>query len=109
MPDTQSKDTELQIEVQAPAAARWLNDTISAMVDEEMEVEIETVVLKTHTVFRVRVAPGDVGKVIGKQGHTAKALRSLLNGRAKKDGAVYVLDIVQTDRVAAAEEEVRNG
>jgi predicted RNA-binding protein YlqC (UPF0109 family) len=50
---------------------------------------------RSTTVIEVRVAQGDVGKVIGRQGRTVKALRSLLHAAGQKHNRRYVLDIVE--------------
>ena len=50
---------------------------------------------RSTTVFEVRVAQADVGKLIGRQGRTVKALRSLLHAAGQKQGRRYVLDIVE--------------
>lgn len=50
---------------------------------------------RSTTVIEVRVAQGDVGKVIGRQGRTVKALRSLLHAAGQKQNRRYVLDIVE--------------
>ena len=47
------------------------------------------------TVLEVRVADGDMGKVIGKQGRSAKAIRSVVKAAATKDNKRVVVDIVQ--------------
>ncbi|HLM56983.1 MAG TPA: KH domain-containing protein [Pyrinomonadaceae bacterium] len=47
------------------------------------------------TVIEVRVAQPDVGKLIGRQGRTVKALRSLLHAAGQKHNRRYVLDIVE--------------
>lgn len=47
------------------------------------------------TVLEVRVAEGDMGKVIGKQGRIAKAIRSVVKAAATKDNKRVVVDIVQ--------------
>ena len=47
------------------------------------------------TVLEVRVADGDMGKVIGKQGRIAKAIRSVVKAAATKDNKRGVVDIVQ--------------
>ena len=47
------------------------------------------------TVLEVRVADGDIGKVIGKQGRIAKAIRSVVKAAATKDNKRVVVDIVQ--------------
>jgi len=50
---------------------------------------------RSTTVIEVRVAQGDVGKIIGRQGRTVKALRSLLHAAGQKQKRRYVLDIVE--------------
>jgi uncharacterized protein len=50
---------------------------------------------RSTTVIEVRVAQTDVGKVIGRQGRTVKALRSLLHAAGQKQNRRYVLDIVE--------------
>ena len=47
------------------------------------------------TVLEVRVADGDMGQVIGKQGRIAKAIRSVVKAAATKDNKRVVVDIVQ--------------
>ena len=47
------------------------------------------------TVLEVRVADGDMGKVIGQQGRIAKAIRSVVKAAATKDNKRVVVDIVQ--------------
>ncbi|MDT7808376.1 MAG: uncharacterized protein QOJ70_2189 [Acidobacteriota bacterium] len=55
------------------------------------EVERE----RSTTVIEIRVAQTDVGRIIGRQGRTVKALRSLLNAAGQKQSRRYVLDIVE--------------
>ena len=50
---------------------------------------------RSTTVIEVRVAQPDVGKIIGRQGRTIKALRSLLHAAGQKQGRRYVLEIVE--------------
>ncbi|MCA1618929.1 MAG: KH domain-containing protein [Acidobacteria bacterium] len=50
---------------------------------------------RSTSIIEVRVAQGDVGKVIGRQGRTVKALRSLLFAAGQKKGRRYVLEIVE--------------
>jgi predicted RNA-binding protein YlqC (UPF0109 family) len=47
-------------------------------------------------IIEVRVAQADMGKLIGKQGKTVRALRSLLHAASLKQGRRYVLDIVES-------------
>ncbi len=66
----------------------------SSIVDDPDKVEIEEIVEEEKTVFRLRVAPDDMGKVIGRQGKTAKAIRALLAAAAAKRGIWFSMDIV---------------
>ncbi len=50
---------------------------------------------RSTSVVEIRVAQGDVGKVIGRQGRTVKALRSLLHAAGQKQGRRYLLEIVE--------------
>jgi predicted RNA-binding protein YlqC (UPF0109 family) len=47
------------------------------------------------SVIEVRVAPADMGKLIGRQGRTVKAIRSLLNAAGAKQNQRFILDIVE--------------
>jgi uncharacterized protein len=68
-----------------------------ALVDEPDAVEVETVSREENTVLRLRVAPGDVGKVIGKQGRTARSVRTILGAVSMKVHHRYTLDILEED------------
>ena len=58
------------------------------------EVKVEEIASGRQTVFELTVARSDVGKVIGKQGRTARALRSLLKVAATKQGQRATLEIL---------------
>jgi predicted RNA-binding protein YlqC (UPF0109 family) len=66
-----------------------------ALVDESEKVTVTEVEGERVTVIELRVAPGDLGKVIGKQGRTARALRTILNANATKLRKRAVLEIVE--------------
>jgi uncharacterized protein len=66
-----------------------------ALVDDSDHVEVREVEGERVTVIELRVAPGDLGKVIGKQGRTARALRTILNANATKLRKRAVLEIVE--------------
>jgi hypothetical protein len=68
-----------------------------ALVDEPTAVEVESVDRDENTVLRLRVAPEDVGKVIGKQGRTARSLRTILGAVSMKVHRRYTLDILEDD------------
>jgi uncharacterized protein len=67
---------------------------IKALVDEPDQVEINVVEGEKSTIFELKVAPPDVGKVIGKNGRIAKAIRTLLNAAIAKSGKRISLDIL---------------
>jgi predicted RNA-binding protein YlqC (UPF0109 family) len=66
-----------------------------ALVDDMDAVSVTEVEAERTTVIELRVAPGDLGKVIGKQGRTARALRTILNANATKMRKRAVLEIVE--------------
>lgn len=66
-----------------------------ALVDDSDRVSVTEVEGQQVTVIELRVAPGDVGKVIGKQGRTARALRTILTANATKLKKRAVLEIVE--------------
>ncbi len=67
---------------------------IKALVDEPDEVEINVVEGEKSTIFELKVAPSDTGKVIGKNGRIAKAIRTILNAAIAKSGKRITLDIL---------------
>ncbi len=66
-----------------------------ALVDDPDGVVVTERQEGKTTVLEVRVADGDMGKVIGKQGRIAKAIRSVVKAAATKDNKRVVVDIVQ--------------
>ena len=68
---------------------------INALVDDTAAVEIREVDRNGATLIEVRVAPEDVGKIIGKQGRTIRALRSLARVAGTKNNRRYLLEIVE--------------
>lgn len=66
-----------------------------ALVDEPDQVRVTEVEGERITVIELRVAPGDLGKVIGKQGRTARSIRTLLNAAATKLRKRAVLEILE--------------
>jgi hypothetical protein len=65
-----------------------------SLVDEPDEVEIRTRTRDQATVIELMVVPNDLGKVIGRQGRTARAMRTLLNAAGNKQRRRYILDIL---------------
>jgi hypothetical protein len=66
-----------------------------ALVDFPDQVEINEVEGEKTTVLELRVAKEDLGKVIGKQGKTARAMRTILNANATKLKKRAVLEIIE--------------
>ena len=64
-----------------------------ALVDEPDRVVVTEKVEGRTTVIEVHVAEGDMGKVIGKQGRIAKAIRSVVKAAAAKEDKKVVVDI----------------
>ncbi|MBT9333043.1 KH domain-containing protein [Acidipila sp. 4G-K13] len=75
-----------------------------ALVDEPGAVIVEAVERDESTVLRLRVAPADVGKVIGKQGRTARSMRTILGAVSMKHHHRYTLDILEENQQAAKAE-----
>ncbi|MGI4828325.1 MAG: KH domain-containing protein [Janthinobacterium lividum] len=74
-----------------------------ALVDDPDAVRLDTVPSEVGTVvLRLQVSPGDLGKVIGKQGRTARSLRTILGAASMKLKHRFSLDIVE---VAGGSEE----
>jgi predicted RNA-binding protein YlqC (UPF0109 family) len=68
---------------------------VKALVDDSENVDIREVEQRGATLIEVRVAPSDVGKIIGKQGKTIRALRSLARIGGSKKNRRYLLEIVE--------------
>ncbi|HEX8150333.1 MAG TPA: KH domain-containing protein [Pyrinomonadaceae bacterium] len=69
---------------------------VKHLVREAESVDVREVERDRSTsVIEIRVAQGDVGKIIGRQGRTVKALRSLLHAAGEKRRKRYVLEIVE--------------
>lgn len=66
-----------------------------ALVDSPEEVSVKEVEGERTTVFELRVATSDLGKVIGKQGKTARAMRTILGAAGTKIGKRCVLEILE--------------
>jgi predicted RNA-binding protein YlqC (UPF0109 family) len=66
-----------------------------ALVDDSDNVRVTEVEGEHVTVIELRVAQTDLGKVIGKQGRTARAIRTILNANATKLKKRAVLEIIE--------------
>jgi predicted RNA-binding protein YlqC (UPF0109 family) len=66
-----------------------------SLVDEPEHVEVKEVVGDQTTVVELKVAKSDLGKVIGKQGRTARSMRTILNAASTKLHKRSVLEILE--------------
>ena len=73
----------------------FLIQIVKALVDNPEEIQVNEIEGTQTTILELRVAESDMGKVIGKQGRTANAIRVLLNGASGKAGKRHVLEIVE--------------
>lgn len=64
------------------------------LVDNKDAVKVDAIERDRSTVFELTVAPDDLGRVIGRGGRTAKALRTVIDSAARKEGRRAVLDIL---------------
>ncbi|KPK71278.1 RNA-binding protein [candidate division TA06 bacterium SM1_40] len=66
-----------------------------SLVDHPEQVVVTEVVGEKTIVYELRVGPGDLGKVIGREGRTAKSIRTIVTAAAMKAGKRAVLEILE--------------
>ncbi len=66
-----------------------------ALVDFPEEVRVNEVEGSQSLIIELKVAPDDMGKVIGKQGRIAKAIRTVVKAAATKDNKRVIVEIIQ--------------
>jgi uncharacterized protein len=82
------------------AAEELMTQIARALVDHPDEVSVEAVEGEEGddtTVLEMRVAPDDVGKVIGKQGRTVRSMRTILAAVGQGHHLRYELDVIEDD------------
>jgi len=72
-----------------------VSEIAKALVDSPDEVSVKETEGEQITVLELRVAPSDVGKVIGKQGRTARSIRTLLGAAGMKLNRRFTLEILE--------------
>ncbi len=72
-----------------------IQEIAKVLVDEPDQVEVTTAEREDSTVIRLKVAPNDIGKVIGKMGRTARCVRTILGAASMKYHRRFTLDIVE--------------
>lgn len=69
---------------------------VKALVDEREAVDVREIERnETTVIIEVRVAESDMGKLIGRQGRTVRALRTLLHAASVKQNRRFILEIVE--------------
>ena len=72
-----------------------IEDIAKSLVDVPEDVVVTTVDGEQVTVIELKVAPSDLGKVIGKQGRTARSIRTILGAAGMKVNRRYTLEILE--------------
>ncbi len=72
-----------------------IEDIAKALVDIPDQVSVREIEGEQVTVLELRVAPSDLGKVIGKQGRTARSIRTLLGAAGMKMNRRFTLEILE--------------
>ncbi|BAL80731.1 MULTISPECIES: KH domain-containing protein [Caldisericum] len=73
---------------------------VKALVDKPEEVKVTEVAGETAVIYEIKVADSDIGKVIGKQGKTANALRTIVKAASSKIGKAASIQINSKPRGA---------
>lgn len=74
---------------------KFIEIIVRELVDNPDQVVVSEVEGERTTVYELRVGPGDLGKVIGKRGKTAGAIRTLLSAASAKKGKRAMLEILE--------------
>jgi predicted RNA-binding protein YlqC (UPF0109 family) len=72
-----------------------IEDIAKALVDIPEDVRVREVLGEQVTVLELKVAPSDLGKVIGKQGRTARSMRTILGAASMKLHRRFTLEILE--------------
>ncbi|MBA7595877.1 MAG: KH domain-containing protein [Candidatus Cloacimonadota bacterium] len=72
-----------------------IENIAKSLVDFPEMVKVQEIQGEKTTVFELRVGSGDLGKIIGKEGRTAKAIRTIITAASMKQGKRAVLEILE--------------
>ncbi len=73
-----------------------VEDVVKSIVDEPDQVEVREIPgAHGETKLELKVAPADLGRVIGKQGRTARSIRTLVNAASSKSDQRFNLEILE--------------
>lgn len=68
---------------------------VKALVDDPSAIDIKEICGDKITIYELRADKGDIGKVIGKRGRTAGAIRTIINAVSARKGKRAVLEIIE--------------
>ena len=89
-------ETPVSVSVDPAVSMKQLmQEIVQALVDQPQSVTVEVITQSDSSVIRLRVAHEDIGKVIGKQGRTARSLRTILGAASMKLHHRFALDILE--------------
>lgn len=83
------------MEIPPVSMKQLVEDIAKALVDMPEEVVVRELNGEQITVLELKVAPTDLGKVIGKQGRTARSIRTLIGAASMKLNRRYTLEILE--------------
>ena len=89
MSDAQTANATL-----APTASSVLTHIVKSIVDTPDAVKIESIEDEGKIILEVRVAVGDLGRVIGRRGRTAQSIRAVVRAAASRDNAEVDVDFL---------------
>ena len=72
----------------------WVEVIAKSLVDNPNEVQVNEIQGEQSIILELKVAPADMGKVIGKQGRIAKAIRTVIKAAAVKEDKKVVVEII---------------
>ncbi|MEO0199454.1 MAG: KH domain-containing protein [candidate division WOR-3 bacterium] len=72
-----------------------LEYVVKQLVDDESSVSVKEIPGEKTVIFELRVGPGDLGKVIGREGRTAKAIRQIIQAAAMRRGKRAHIEILE--------------
>jgi hypothetical protein len=68
---------------------------VKALVDDPSAIDIQEVAGDKITIYELRASKSDIGKIIGKKGRTASAIRTIINAVSARQGKRAVLEIIE--------------
>ena len=91
-------ESVFQLNLLEDAMKEFVEFIVKKIVDSPDQVEVSFIEGKSTAIIELRVAPEDVGKIIGKSGRTANALRTLVSAVASRQNQKVVLEIIEENK-----------